>query len=217
MAPVGDDTRPEPTEPRALRHVGPATAAVLEGAPFDAADIQARRVSLRALVEAGVNPGVAERLRREYGLLWAYRWHHGGEDLPRRAANLRGAGAGERRWIAASSDSWDGRLPDDDRPAEPRSTRSPPDFDDLEWPDWPEPSGRDRGHDALAAALEGAAANSDCPRCGADLSRFVLGEQESVLCDACGYAGVAVAHGGDDAWQTAVDRLVRGRTTSRRG
>lgn len=201
-----------PADPTTLRYVGPATAAVIEAAPYDAAAVRAGRVSYRELVDAGVNPGVAERLRREYGLVWAYRWHFGGEDLPLRAAHLRGAGEGERRWIAASAPGWDGELPGYDGLADERSPEPPPDLDALDWPDWPEPTGEDPGPAGLAAALDDArATEATCPRCDADLTRYSLDGRESVHCEACGYAGVAVAHGGEDAWRKAVERVVRGR------
>lgn len=208
MAATADGGDGGPLEPTALRYVGPATAAVIERGPFDAADIAAARVSHRALVEAGVNPGVAERLRREYGLLWAFRWHPGDVDLRRRAAALRGAGAAERRWIELSGGDWQAHDPAaDGAGADP----DPPPADlDGEWAAWPEVDGDDAAPAALAAAFDDAG-DSVCPRCGGELTRYTLGDRESVLCDDCGYAGVPVTHG-DDAWRTAVDRIFRGQT-----
>lgn len=207
MAAEGDDRDGGPADPRALRHVGPATAAVLEGAPIDAADIVARRVSHRHLIEAGVNPGVAERLRREYGLLWAFRWHPGDVDLDRRAAALPDAGPAERRWIAASADAWRERSYEPS--ADPDEPERPTDVGG-EWAAWPEPTGDDPHAAGLAATVDDDGAAS-CPRCGGDLGRYTLGERASVLCDDCGYAGVPVTR--EDAWRKAVDRMVRGEAT----
>ncbi len=110
---------------------------------------------------------------------------------------------------------WDRRLPATDGPVEPRPP--PPDLDEIEWPDWPEPAGEDEGPARLSAAFGDLITDLTCPRCGAELDRYALGERESLLCNDCGYAGVAVAHVGKDAWRKAVDRLVRGQLTSRRG
>lgn len=105
----GDESADEQTEPRRatdLRYVGPATATVLADAPFDGNDILARRVSYRMLTDAGVNPGVAARIRREHSLSWSF---EGGEDLDRRSAQIRGLRDDERAWIAASSGDWESR------------------------------------------------------------------------------------------------------------
>lgn len=97
-----DDTPPDQvTDPTALWGVGPSTAAVLESAPFDAEDIADREVSFQMLVDAGINPGVAARLRRWYSLVWTYDWSFGA-DLQRRSEQLRHLSEGEREWIAAS-------------------------------------------------------------------------------------------------------------------
>lgn len=89
----------------AVRFVGPATAATLDDSDVDAAAIRARRVSYRQLSEAGVNPGVAARLRREHSLPWSFDAES--EDLGRRSAQIRGLGEAERAWVAASSGEWD--------------------------------------------------------------------------------------------------------------
>jgi len=84
---------------RDLVHVGPATADVLAAADMTREDVTGKRVSHAQLVECGVNPGVAARIRREYSLQWSF---EGGEDLDRRAEQVRGLKDDERQWVAAS-------------------------------------------------------------------------------------------------------------------
>ncbi len=95
-------------DPTALKYVGPATAAVLEDARFGAADIREKAVSFRELLEAGVNPGVAGRIRREHSLPWAFDTAEprDSEELRRRSAQVRGLEDEERAWVAASSGEW---------------------------------------------------------------------------------------------------------------
>lgn len=83
-----------------LKFVGPKSAPLLEAAEITAESIRERRVSHAQLKKAGVNPGVAARIRREHSLPWSL---EGGEDLDRRAEQVRGLKAGEREWIAASA------------------------------------------------------------------------------------------------------------------
>ena len=99
------DSGPEPGSLTALRFVGPATAAVLDGAGVSQADVRERRVSYRDLVEAGVNAGVAARIRREHSLSWSF--DSSGDDLGRRSAQVRGLDDEERAWVAASSGDWE--------------------------------------------------------------------------------------------------------------
>lgn len=96
-------SRKDPDDHQDLTFVGPATAAVLEDAGIDAADVAERRVSHARLIDAGVNPGVAAKIRREHSLAWSL---SGGEDLDRRAEQVRGLQDDERAWVAASSGSW---------------------------------------------------------------------------------------------------------------
>jgi hypothetical protein len=84
---------------RDLQHVGPATADALAAAAVTHEDVTGKRVSHAQLVAHGVNPGVAARLRREYSLQWSF---EGGEDLDRRAEQVRGLKDDERQWVAAS-------------------------------------------------------------------------------------------------------------------
>lgn len=96
--------RMEPEELTDIKFVGPATKAVLERAGVEPTDIAERRVSHAQLVNFGVNPGVAARIRREHSLSWSL---EGGEDLDRRAEQVRGLQDGERAWVAESSTDWD--------------------------------------------------------------------------------------------------------------
>ncbi len=90
-----------------VKYVGPATAAVIEDAPFDVTDIRNRTVSYEMLREAGVHPGVAGRLRREHSLSWSF---ESGNDLTDRSSQIRGLQDGERAWIAASSGDWEAKT-----------------------------------------------------------------------------------------------------------
>jgi len=87
-----------------VRFVGPATAAVLERSGYDATAITDKRVSFRMLVEAGVNPGVAAKIRREHSLSWSF---NSGGDLGQRSAQIRGLGSAEAEWVAASAGDWE--------------------------------------------------------------------------------------------------------------
>jgi hypothetical protein len=89
-----------------LRFVGPATAAVLAAADVSAADVREKRVDYETLLTAGVNPGVAARIRREHSLAWS---HTAGGDLSGRAARVAGLGESERAWVAASAGDWEDR------------------------------------------------------------------------------------------------------------
>ncbi|SEV99517.1 DUF7409 domain-containing protein [Halobacterium jilantaiense] len=84
---------------RELQFVGPETAGVLAAANVTREDVTGKRVSHAQLVEYGVNPGVAARIRREHSLQWSF---EGGEDLDQRAEQVRGLEDDERQWVAAS-------------------------------------------------------------------------------------------------------------------
>jgi predicted flap endonuclease-1-like 5' DNA nuclease len=107
---TGNDTTGEEdtsvSDPTDVKFVGPATATVVAEAPFDAAAISERAVSYAMLTEAGVNPGVAARLRREHSLAWSF---EGGDsdDLADRSDQIRGLRDEEREWVAASSGDWE--------------------------------------------------------------------------------------------------------------
>ncbi|WP_435125046.1 DUF7409 domain-containing protein [Halobaculum sp. D14] len=104
------EEEPSPTD---LKHVGPATAAIIEDASFTAADVDAKTVSFRMLLDAGVNPGVAARIRREHSLSWSFE-SEDSEDLKRRSSQVRGLGDDERAWVAASSGDWEDTAAESD-------------------------------------------------------------------------------------------------------
>ncbi len=159
-APASADILTDPTE---LTHVGPATAAVIEEAPFDAADILHRTISYRALLAAGINPGVAAKLRREYSLVWSFEWL-AGANLTCRADMVSGLDPDQREWIAESG------SPDVDTTS--------PDDSDRAWREreaWLEP-------DAELAR--------PCERCGGRLEAYHLGDARALQCEDCGYVGV---------------------------
>lgn len=89
---------------RSIRYVGPATAAVLDSHGFEATAITDKRVSYRMLVDAGVNPGVAAKIRREHSLSWSF---NSGGDLGRRSTQIKGLGTAEAEWVAASAGDWE--------------------------------------------------------------------------------------------------------------
>jgi len=100
--PPGERQVSEPTD---LLYVGPATADRLAAADVDPADVLAKRVSHAQLLAAGVNAGVAAKIRRHYSLSWSF--ESSGEDLSRRAAQVRGLDDDERAWVQASAGDWE--------------------------------------------------------------------------------------------------------------
>ncbi|UVE49681.1 helix-hairpin-helix domain-containing protein [Haloferax larsenii] len=96
----GDDT---PEELADLKFIGPATAAELGDSEIGVESILDGAVCYRDLVDAGVNPGVAAKIRRWHSLSWSF---SSGDDLDRRSAQVRGLGDEEREWVAASSGDW---------------------------------------------------------------------------------------------------------------
>ena len=103
---------------QSVRFVGPATAAALADHGYDATAITDKRISYRLLVDAGVNPGVAAKIRREHSLSWSF---DSGGDLGRRSTQVRGLGAAEAEWVAASAGDWaadSAVVGDEDDPSE---------------------------------------------------------------------------------------------------
>lgn len=100
-----DDAEGEDPDPTDLKFVGPATAESLATASFGAEAISRKTVSFSMLLDAGVNPGVAARIRREHSLPWSFETEDR-QDLDRRSDQIRGLGDGERAWVAASSGDW---------------------------------------------------------------------------------------------------------------
>ena len=105
-------------EPADLKWVGPATAAVFEAGELSAADVRDKRVSFRMLVDAGVNPGVAAKIRREHSLSWSF---EAGDGLDSRSTQVRGLGSEEAAWVAASAGDWESS---DDEDADADTTAS---------------------------------------------------------------------------------------------
>ena len=99
-ASTGDET-PAPENFEDLRFVGPKSAAVLRDSDVSLSDLIEKRIGYRDLKNAGVNPGVAAKIRREHSLSWSL--DGGGSDLDRRSTQVRGLDDDERAWIAASS------------------------------------------------------------------------------------------------------------------
>lgn len=191
-------------DPVDLWGVGPATAAVIEDAPFGAADIATRNVSYTMLVDAGINPGVAERLRRKYSLVWSFRWTVGA-NLEQRANRLTGLSEAERDWIIASF-STDGSSVD------PVESDSDDDINQLKraWREWIRES-HQRGPSVNG---DGADSHPDdtCTRCGGELGVYSLSDRRTVLCESCGYAGVTLDHHSsgrspDESWDDVLRRF----------
>jgi len=82
-----------------LKFVGPATGKAIDGAGFTAEDIVEKSVSYSMLLEAGVNPGVAAKIRRFLSLSWSFETNG---DLNRRSEQVRGLQDDERAWVAES-------------------------------------------------------------------------------------------------------------------
>ncbi|MDY6817380.1 MAG: hypothetical protein SVG88_01870 [Halobacteriales archaeon] len=187
-------TTTERVDPMSLRWVGPATADCILAAPFDAADILHKRVSFVELIEAGINRGVAHQLRREYSLVWSFRWRPG-SDLERRADQVRGLTDAERVWVADSS-----RPPPESMAAgEPNGS-----VDGATDGRWPE----QRWAERILAAHD----DDICDRCGADLEQYELGENVTRYCRNCGFVGISVDHRPEPAetesWEVALRRYL---------
>lgn len=95
--------RDDPDDLEELAYVGPRTAERLAETGVSVPDVREKRVSYRDLVSAGVNSGVAAKLRREHSLHWTL--DERGADLVRRSEQVRGLGDGEREWVAAARSS----------------------------------------------------------------------------------------------------------------
>lgn len=165
VPPEGHAESENPTvDPTDLRYVGPATADVIDNASFDAGDLRNRTVSYAELLEAGVNSGVAGKLRREYSLVWSFEWI-AGANLRHRARSVGGLDTEQRKWIASSSSADGSRsnlISDAERAWRERS----------HWVNGTDPP--------------------TCKRCGDDLVTLRLGESQTIQCEACGFVGVSV-------------------------
>ncbi|WP_411963371.1 helix-hairpin-helix domain-containing protein [Haloferax sp. YSMS24] len=97
------ETDPVPEELQDLKFIGPATEESLAAADIEVESIVDGDVCYRDLVQAGVNPGVAAKIRRWHSLAWSF---NSGDDLDRRSTQVRGLGDDERAWVKASSSGW---------------------------------------------------------------------------------------------------------------
>jgi len=95
-----DDDSADDADRTDLLYVGEATAGAMAAADITAADVRRKAVSYKGLVDAGVNPGVATKIRREHSLHWSL--DEEGADLDDRSRTVRGLRDGERDWVAAS-------------------------------------------------------------------------------------------------------------------
>lgn len=103
---MSDEPRDDPPiDPTDLRFIGPATAESLAAAGLEASGILRKDVSYRQLIDAGINPGVATKIRREHSLPWSL--SGSSDDLDRRSDQVRGLQDGERAWVAASVGDWE--------------------------------------------------------------------------------------------------------------
>lgn len=110
---TGERERREVDEPTDLKFVGPATGEAIEEAGFSAQEVADKNVSYRMLLEAGVNPGVAAKIRRYHSLSWSFDTDG---DLSRRSEQVRGLQDDERAWVADSG------IGDDEATDEEQST-----------------------------------------------------------------------------------------------
>ena len=101
MADADESERRVVESPTDLKFVGPATATAIEGATFSAQAIADKDVSYRMLLEAGVNPGVAAKIRRHHSLAWSF---DNDGDLGRRSEQVRGLKDDEAAWVADSGE-----------------------------------------------------------------------------------------------------------------
>ena len=137
-----------------LKWVGPATERVLSAADLTADAVREKRVSYRDLVDAGVNPGVAAKIRREHSLSWSF---EAGDGLDRRSTQVRGLGSEEAAWVAASAGDWasNGSEADGDAGDDADSTtgdwETTGDWPSVGGPDDATPSDDDAPDDAAAA------------------------------------------------------------------
>lgn len=98
-----DDDR-EPAAFADLAGVGERTAAALEPTELTPADLADGAVSYDRLVDLGVDPAVAGRLRQRYSLP---RTRRARRSLSARTAEMDHLGDGERAWIAVSDGDWE--------------------------------------------------------------------------------------------------------------
>ncbi|MEF8799872.1 MAG: helix-hairpin-helix domain-containing protein [Halolamina sp.] len=114
----GERDRTEVDEATDLKFVGPVTAGAIEEAGFAVQDLVDKNVSYRMLLSAGVNAGVAAKIRRYHSLSWSF---DADGDLSRRSEQVRGLQDEERAWVA---DSGIGDADVEDDPAAEPTTET---------------------------------------------------------------------------------------------
>jgi predicted flap endonuclease-1-like 5' DNA nuclease len=108
-----DESSNDEAELTDIHFVGPATASVLADAEFEGTGIRDKTISYEMLIEAGVNPGVATRLRKEHSLHWSFGGNDEDDDsLEQRSEKVGGLQDEERAWVAASSGDWESTEPE---------------------------------------------------------------------------------------------------------
>ncbi|WP_049980598.1 DUF7409 domain-containing protein [Halolamina rubra] len=128
MVDVDDVERRSVDEPTDLKFVGPATAEAIEAASFSAQDVADKEVSYRMLQEAGVNPGVAAKIRRHHSLAWSF---DNDGDLDRRSEQVRGLKDDEAAWVASSH--GEEPMADDAAEGEAPTPAAESDADEAAW------------------------------------------------------------------------------------
>lgn len=113
---TGKRERREVDEGTDLKFVGPVTAEAIEQAEFSVQGIVDKDVSYRMLLSAGVNAGVAAKIRRYHSLSWSF---DADGDLSRRSEQVRGLQDEERAWVA---DSGIGTAEEEAEPATERAS-----------------------------------------------------------------------------------------------
>jgi len=98
VTPVSKEAQPATP---ATQRVDPTHRAALEAAGIEPETVSRDRCSYRMLLDADVDEDVADALRREFSLPWSFETDG---DLDRRSSEVRGLGAAEREWVAASVD-----------------------------------------------------------------------------------------------------------------
>lgn len=89
------------TRDGAARLLEPGHREALEDAGIEPAVVSRESCSYRMLLDAGLDEGVADALRRQFSLPWSFETDG---DLDRRSSEVRGLGEAERAWVAASAD-----------------------------------------------------------------------------------------------------------------
>jgi len=179
MVDVDDVERRSVDAPTDLKFVGPATAEAIEAAAFSAQAVADKEVSYRMLQEAGVNPGVAAKIRRHHSLAWSF---DNDGDLSRRSEQVRGLQDDEAAWVASSH----GEEPaaEADSTTERTESAAESDADEAAW---------------VEASTQPAEASDDEPTAsGGDATDDAVDEEAVWVADATSDDASATADGSGD-------------------